>query len=91
MMPGFEEAEHLAEPEGERRGTVEAFTYKSESLGNEREIQVYLPHGYQEGIRSYPLLIVHQGADWLDKGKMVNSLDNLIGASVAPVVGLTSS
>jgi enterochelin esterase family protein len=86
MMPGYETADYLAEPEGERRGTMEAFTYKSEMLGNEREIQVYLPYGYQDGDRSFPLLIVHQGEDWLDKGKMANSLDNLIGERVAPVV-----
>ena len=73
-------------PKGARRGTLEEITFKSESLDNERKVTVYLPPGYAEDDRVYPLLVVHQGQDWLDKGLMANSLDNLIGNRVAPVV-----
>jgi len=86
MTAGYEEPAYLAEPSGGERGTLETFTFKSESLGNEREVSVYLPARYQGSGRAYPLLIVHQGKDWLERGLMANSLDNLIGDRVAPVV-----
>ncbi len=85
-MPGYEAPGYLGEPSGSARGTLEEFTYKSESLGNERTVRVYLPPGYQDGSETYPLLIVHQGKDWLERGLMANSLDNLIGDRVAPIV-----
>jgi enterochelin esterase-like enzyme/outer membrane protein assembly factor BamB len=86
MTAGYEEPAYLVEYSGGERGTLETFTFKSESLENEREVSVYLPAGYQGSDRSYPLLIVHQGKDWLERGLMANSLDNLIGDRVAPVV-----
>jgi len=61
-------------------------TFKSEALGNERELVVYLPPGYGDAEQAYPLLVVHRGKAWLEKGLMANSLDNLIGNGVAPVV-----
>ncbi len=82
---GWEEPAHLAEPEGER-GRLEKLTWKSEILGNEREVQVYLPAGYGEGEARYPLLVVNHGDQALELGRMANTLDNLIGRSVAPVV-----
>ncbi len=87
VMPGYEVAAHLREPDGGRRGTLESFDYKSERLGNERKITVYLPPGYAESGLKYPLLVVHQGPDWLERGLMANSLDNLIGGGrVSPLV-----
>jgi enterochelin esterase-like enzyme/outer membrane protein assembly factor BamB len=73
-------------PEGQPRGTIETITYKKEAEeGEGREIRVYLPSGYAENEKPYPLLVVH-GLDWLDKGLLANTLDNLIGTSVQPVV-----
>ena len=86
IPPGYEAASHLAEPAGTRRGTIESFTFTSEILGYDKEIKAYLPPGYDESDRAYPLLIVNNGLSWLDKGLMANSLDNLIGERVAPLV-----
>jgi len=85
VLAGYELPEHIAEPTDKARGTLETLTFKSEKLSNEREIRVYLPAGYGEGGRSYPLLLVH-GLDWTDRGLMTNTLDNLIGEQVAPLV-----
>jgi len=86
ITPGYEPATHQREPTGEERGRLERFEFASDSLGNTREVQVYLPHGYDAGTEAYPLLIVHQGDEWLERGLMANSLDNLIGKSVRPLV-----
>ncbi|MCZ6747228.1 MAG: PQQ-binding-like beta-propeller repeat protein [Acidobacteria bacterium] len=72
-------------PAGHLRGTVETLKFKDKAGGDEREIRVYLPAGYGEGDRTYPLLVVH-GLDWLDKGLLGNVLDNMIGESIEPLV-----
>lgn len=84
---GWSEPAHLAEPEGER-GRIESFLWKSAILDNEREIKVYLPPGYDEGDRRYPLVVVNYGDLALEQGRWANSLDNLIGESVAPLIAV---
>jgi outer membrane protein assembly factor BamB len=82
---GWQEPAHLREPEGPR-GRIETLAWKSEIRGNEREVQVYLPPGYDDGDERYPLLIDLRGADALEHGKMDHTLDNVIGESVAPLI-----
>ncbi len=84
-MPGWEEPAHLRQPDG-ARGRIDTFTWTSEALENEREMQIYLPAGYDDGDQRYPLAIVNYGARALAEGLMANSLDNLIGDSVRPVI-----
>jgi len=81
---GWQEPVHLREPEGPR-GRIEKLSWQSEILDNERELRIYLPPGYDQNDDRYPLLIVH-GTEALTQGKMANSLDNLVGKSVAPLV-----
>ena len=76
---------HLREPEG-ARGRIEMLQWTSEVLGNEREVQVYLPAGYDEGDDRYPLLVVNHGDQAILHGGADRSLDNLIGETVAPVI-----
>lgn len=83
--PGWEPPSHQAEPSGER-GTLESYTWKSDLLENEREVQVYLPPGYADGDERYPLLIVHHGNFILEQGQMDHTLDNLIGKTIEPIV-----
>jgi len=84
-------ASHLEKPETSR-GSLETFTLDSKILGYEKEIQVWLPQGAKDagskeaGAGPYPLLLVQDGEAWLERGLMVNTLDNLVGQSVSPVV-----
>ena len=82
---GWQAPSHLREPEGER-GSIETVQWKSELLDNEREVQIYLPPGYGESDKRYPLLIVNDGEKALSIGGMDRSLDNLIGETVAPMI-----
>ncbi len=82
---GWQAPSHLREPEGVR-GQIETLQWKSEQLDNEREVQIYLPPGYSEGVGRYPLLLVNNGDQALASGAMDKSLDNLIGKKVAPVI-----
>ena len=84
VLPGYETPAH-AEPVAEGGGTVETLAFRSKGAESDREIKVYLPSGYAESERSYPLLLVHE-PEWSDKGALVHTLDHLAGESVEPVV-----
>ena len=89
VTPGYAEETHFLPPadESESVGRLESFEFTSEALGNTREIQVYLPGGYADGGEErYPLLIVHQGPEYLEKGGLQHTLDRLIGDTVRPLV-----
>ena len=85
LLPGRKASTHFTEHATGHNGTIETLQFKSALLEDEREVRVYLPFAYESGETRYPLLVVH-GLDWLDKGLLGNTLDNLIGKSVAPVV-----
>jgi outer membrane protein assembly factor BamB len=82
---GWQEPAHLREPKGPR-GRIEKLVWESETLGYGREVQVYLPPGYDEDEARYGLLVVHTGDQALTHGLTDRSLDNLIGKTVAPLV-----
>jgi enterochelin esterase-like enzyme len=85
-MPGWSQPDHLREPDPRSRGTVETLELDSRILDNERTIDVYLPHGYAESSRSYPLLLVSHGQEARELGLMRHTLDNRIGETVEPVI-----
>ncbi len=88
ITAGYETPAHLRAYRGDTPGRLETFTLKSEILGNEREISVYLPAGYGEDGREYPSVVIPEGEEWLQWGNLPNSLNNLIGNGVAPLVAV---
>ena len=69
-----------------RQGTMHHGTLPSKVYGGTREVDVYVPYGARPG-KKYPVLIVHDGADFLNYGGMKDLLDNLIHRhEVAPMV-----
>jgi len=85
-LPGYAQATYLEEAEEVRRGSVHDLTFNSKAGGTRKELKIYLPAGYAESAGNFPLLIVHDGFEWLDKGLMARSLDNLIGVKIEPMV-----
>ncbi|NNF17455.1 MAG: enterochelin esterase [Gammaproteobacteria bacterium] len=59
-----------------RAGSVHRRHIDSTAFGESREIQVYLPATFREN-RRYPLLIVHDGIDYLRYADLKTVLDNL--------------
>ena len=86
VTPQWEEPAFIKPYEGQNPGRLESFKLASDVLGNEREIDVYLPPDYDRGNQRYPLLVVNDGKSWLDKAQLPNSLNHLIGRRVAPVI-----
>lgn len=74
-------------PDAEARpGTVTGVSLASRALRRTVDLAVYTPARYLPVVR-YPLLIVHDGYDYLDYASMKTVLDNLIHrGDVAPLV-----
>jgi enterochelin esterase-like enzyme/outer membrane protein assembly factor BamB len=85
IIEGYSARDHVEDPTGPR-GKIDEITLSSEILDYEKKIKVWLPPGYDKGDSRYPLLVVNDGFAWLDKGLMANSLDNLVGEQVVPLV-----
>lgn len=60
-----------------RPGTVVEHDLDSKALGGPRPYSVYLPARFRED-RAYPLVVVHDGRDYVDFASLVTVLDNLI-------------
>ncbi len=75
-----------------RPGRLEPFKFKSRALGGWRSGHIYLPARFRR-TRLYPLLVVHDGADYLNYARMKTVLDNLIHQLEIPdlIVAFTDS
>ena len=75
-----------------RMGELTGFKMYSEALESQRDIQVYLPARFRQN-RSYPLLVVQDGADYLHYADLKTVLDNLIDRLEIPpmIVAMTQS
>lgn len=66
----------LPDPEA-REGGLEERVLASRALGRDARVTVYLPARFRR-TASYPLLVVHDGGDFLQYASMKTVLDNLI-------------
>jgi enterochelin esterase family protein len=89
---GYEEPDWSQFDPEARPGTIEEHSLNSSALGGLRSFQLYLPARYRPR-RRYPLLIVHDGPDYLRFAQLKLVLDNLIHRLEIPslIVALTSA
>lgn len=73
-----------------RAGAIEEFSITSEAFGEARRVRAYVPARFR-GTRRYPLLVVHDGDDFLHFAELKVVLDNLIHRLEIPplIVALT--
>src|SRR3954447_5915659 len=74
-----------SEPRGAPAGRIEAVEVESSAFGERRQERVYLPAGYTTG-KPYPLVIIHDGEDFVSYADLSMSLDNLIDGGDIPAV-----
>lgn len=74
---GYERPEWTLPDAESRSGALEPLRLSSEALGAVKELFVYLPARFRHS-RRYPLLIVHDGEDYLRFADLKTVLDNLI-------------
>lgn len=73
---GYERPEWSVYNPVSREGSLHRKQVQSTAFGESREIQVYLPATYRDN-RRYPLLVVHDGEDYLRYADLKAVLDNL--------------
>ncbi len=61
----------------------------SNTLGNSRTVKVYLPADYSASKNDYPVILFHDGLDFLTLANTQNVLDYLIAKnSIEPIIGV---
>ncbi len=88
--PGYETPEWAKEDPVARKGTLKELAFESEAFGGTRKVTLYLPARFRPS-RRYPLVVVHDGPDYLRFSGMKTVLDNLIHRLEIPgmIVALT--
>ena len=83
---GYETPEWTRPDPEARPGRFEEVAIDSAAFGGTRRVRVYLPARYRPS-RRYPLLVVHDGDDYVRYAGLASVLDNLIERlEVAPLV-----
>jgi enterochelin esterase family protein len=90
--PGYEVPDYSFFDPNARPGSLETVVLASATFGEPRPVQVYLPARFRP-TRRYPLLVVHDGSDFLRYAGLKTVLDNLIHRLDLPplVAALTDS
>lgn len=84
-VPPWEIVYNPAVPHGTLRDTV----FSSALLGNSRTVRIYTPPFYASGTDSFPVLLVHDGLEYVTLAYANNVLDNLIAQGrIVPVIGV---
>ena len=86
-MPAWKAPTHFDDPPvGAKRGRVETQELESKLLETKHSIDIYIPFGYDDTKRRYPVAYVHGGKSAQQQGKMPVTLNNVIGRTVAPII-----
>ena len=85
-MPGYRVPRWSRSDPQIRAGQLQSFSHHSAVYGESRTVEVYLPREYKPSKR-YPVVVCHDGRDYLRFAEIKTVLDNLIGRhEVAPLV-----
>jgi enterochelin esterase family protein len=70
--PEIQPQQHIA------TGSVIDTQFTSNTLQNTRDARIYLPAGYDQSTQRYPVVLFHDGPDYLSLARAATILDNLI-------------
>lgn len=83
---GYELPEWTRPDSWARHGRLEERILASDALGGKRRVTLYIPARYGVHRRRHPLLVVHDGGDYLRFADLKNVLDNLIHRQEIPPI-----
>lgn len=70
-------------------GALHDITLQSKALGNSRQVRIYTPPGYENSIESYPVILFHDGLEYITLAQANNTLDYLIQQKrIKPVIAV---
>ena len=89
---GYSTPDWIEPDEEARPGTLSEFRVQSRALRGRRRVRLYIPARFRT-TRRYPLLVVHDGDDYLRFAALKTVLDNLIHRQEIPpmIVALTQT
>lgn len=89
-MTEYEQPWEVRTNESVPKGTLESHSFSSAIMANTREVSIFLPSGYDANRADpYPIILYHDGSDYLNAAGITTILDNLIGAGrVEPLVAV---
>ena len=88
-MPGYIVPPEISYYNGIPHGTIRDTTFHSNILGNNRQVRIYLPPGYPSGSEAYPVILFHDGPEYISLGNTNNIFDYLISEHLmVPVIGV---
>ncbi len=88
-MPGYMVSPEIAYYSAIPHGVLIDTTCYSSNLGNSRIVSIYLPDGYPASLSEYPVVLFHDGPDYINLCKARNILDYLIANRLMiPVVAV---
>jgi len=88
-MPGYILPPEIAYDPSIPHGIVKDTIFSSYNLGNSRPVRIYLPPGYDSTTVPYPVILFHDGPEYISLGNAANIIDYLIARKqIIPVVGI---
>jgi outer membrane protein assembly factor BamB len=87
-MPAWEEALHLRDPPEAVQSRLDSVRLESAHFEESRRLDIYLPASYEDSGKSYPVAYVHWSDLALERGHMVQTLDNLIDRQIEPLIAV---
>jgi enterochelin esterase-like enzyme len=88
-MPGYVPAPEILYYANIPHGTLRDTSFFSTNLGNSRTVRVYLPPGYETSTDSFPVVLFHDGLEYVTLANAHNVLDYLIAEGrIHPTIGV---
>ncbi|MEI6435149.1 MAG: alpha/beta hydrolase-fold protein [Bacteroidota bacterium] len=88
-MPGYIVPPEISYYSAIPHGTIKDTAFHSNILGNNRQVRVYLPPGYPTGSDAYPVILFHDGLEYITLCNANNILDYLISEHLmVPVIAV---
>ncbi len=88
-MPRYNPAPESVYDSAVPHGTMTDTIFYSTFFGNVRPVKIYLPAGYNRTTRPYPVVLFHDGLEYITLGDAIVILDNLIATHrIRPVIGI---
>jgi len=78
VMPKYVPAPEIEYYPGIAHGSIETFTFHSDTMDNNRLVRVYLPPNYHNNQQRYPVFYLQDGGDYFNFAKIENTVDYLI-------------
>ncbi len=88
-MPAYQPPAEISYYPDIDHGTLQDTSFYSINLGNRRTVRIYLPPDYHRSTRRYPMMLFHDGLEYISLAQANHVLDYLIHLNrIEPTIGV---